>query len=149
VLISHWLQGKCARINLSQAASGIILQNDRRLSVSIFSVKITAVGSLKRVTGRIFKISEKISKGQAKTLSLIFSSTKKQKIVKLSEHLQKVPIYWQKPSKKYSPSETIPLRIRLKNFPFVENNPDIISNIFVTYPSNQALYKTLRIKTSF
>jgi hypothetical protein len=55
---SHWLQGKCARINLSQAASGIILQDHRRLPVSIFSVKIAALGSLKGVTGRIFKISK-------------------------------------------------------------------------------------------
>jgi hypothetical protein len=31
----HWLQGKCARINLSQAASGTILQNHRQLLVSI------------------------------------------------------------------------------------------------------------------
>ncbi len=38
------------------AAFGIILQNHRRLPVSIFSVKIAALGSLKRVTGRIFKI---------------------------------------------------------------------------------------------
>jgi hypothetical protein len=45
---SHWLQGKCARINLSQAASGMILQNH--------SVKIAALGPLKRVTGRIFKL---------------------------------------------------------------------------------------------
>jgi hypothetical protein len=59
----------------------MILQNHRRLPVSIFSVKIAAIGSLKRVTGRIFilvKISKLvISKTQAKTLSLIFSSTKK------------------------------------------------------------------------
>ncbi len=27
---SHWLKGKCARINLSQAASSLVLQNDRR-----------------------------------------------------------------------------------------------------------------------
>jgi hypothetical protein len=50
-MTSHWLQGKCARINLS---SGIILQNHRRLPVSIFSVKIAALWSLKRVTVRIF-----------------------------------------------------------------------------------------------
>jgi hypothetical protein len=55
---SHWLQGKCSRINLSQAASGMILQNHRRLSVSIFSVKFAALGSLQRVNGRIFKISK-------------------------------------------------------------------------------------------
>ncbi len=45
---SHWLQRKL--INLSYAASGMILQNHRRLHASIFSVKIVALGSLKRVT---------------------------------------------------------------------------------------------------
>jgi hypothetical protein len=49
---SHWLQGKCSRINLSQAASGMILQNNR-LPVSIFTTKITAIVSLTRVTGGI------------------------------------------------------------------------------------------------
>jgi hypothetical protein len=39
--------GKCAKIYLSQAASGLILQNYRRLPVSTFRVKIAAVGSLK------------------------------------------------------------------------------------------------------
>jgi hypothetical protein len=53
---SHWLRGKCAKINLSQAASGLILQHHRRLPVSIFRDKIAALGSLKRVTRRIFKI---------------------------------------------------------------------------------------------
>ncbi len=57
VLTSHRLQGKCTRINLSQAASGMIVHNNRRFPGSIFSVKIAAVGSLKWVTGRIFKIS--------------------------------------------------------------------------------------------
>jgi hypothetical protein len=38
--------GKMRKINLSQAASGII-----------FSVQIAALGSLMRVTGRIFKMS--------------------------------------------------------------------------------------------
>ncbi len=46
VLTSHWLQGKCARINLSQAVSGVILQNHRRLCVSISSFKIRAYTSL-------------------------------------------------------------------------------------------------------
>jgi hypothetical protein len=40
VATSHWLQG--ARINLSKAALSVILQNHRRLPVSIFSIKITA-----------------------------------------------------------------------------------------------------------
>jgi hypothetical protein len=39
--------GKCARINLSQVASSLILQNHRRLPVSVFSVKIATLGSLK------------------------------------------------------------------------------------------------------
>jgi hypothetical protein len=37
---AHWLQGKCARINLSQAASGMTLQDHRWLPVSIFNAKI-------------------------------------------------------------------------------------------------------------
>jgi hypothetical protein len=49
----YWLQGKCGRINLSTAAFSIILQNQRQLHVS----KIAALGSLKRDTGRIFKLS--------------------------------------------------------------------------------------------
>jgi hypothetical protein len=55
---SHWLQGKCARINLSQAASVMILLNHRRLSVNIFSAKIAASASLKRISARIFKIGK-------------------------------------------------------------------------------------------
>ncbi len=52
---SHWLQEKCARINLSQAAaSSMIIQNHGRLSVSIFGAKIAALGSSKWVT-RDFK----------------------------------------------------------------------------------------------
>ncbi len=47
---------------------------------SILSVKIAALEPLRRVTGRIFKIS----KQQAKTLSLIFSLTKKPKTVKIA-----------------------------------------------------------------
>ncbi len=55
---SHWLQGKCTRFILSLAAFGIILQNRKRLPVGIFSVKNAALVSLKRVTGRIFKIGK-------------------------------------------------------------------------------------------
>jgi hypothetical protein len=55
---SHWLQEKCERIDMSQAASNIILHNHRWLPVSIFSVKTAVVGSLKPVIGRIFKISK-------------------------------------------------------------------------------------------
>jgi hypothetical protein len=54
---SQWLQGKYARINLPPAAVSIILQN-HTASFKHFSVKIAALGSLKWVTGRIFKISK-------------------------------------------------------------------------------------------
>jgi hypothetical protein len=40
---------------LTQAASGMILQNHRRLPENIFSVKIAVLGSLRRATGSIFK----------------------------------------------------------------------------------------------
>ncbi len=46
------------KINLSQEASGMISQNYMGLPVNIFSVKIVDLGSLKRVTGSIFKISK-------------------------------------------------------------------------------------------
>ncbi len=73
---SHWLQRKCARINLSQAAS-MILQNNMRLPESIFSVKIAALGSFKRTTGRILKISKLLQRSQLKLWEWFFSSTKK------------------------------------------------------------------------
>jgi hypothetical protein len=79
---SHWLQRKRARIHLSQAASGMFFKNHRRLPVSIFSVKIAALGFLKRYWKDFRKEYHKISKEHAKTMSLIFSSTKKQKILK-------------------------------------------------------------------
>jgi hypothetical protein len=59
---SHWLQDKCARINLSQATSGKILLNHRRLSVS---VKIAVIGSVQR---GIFKISKLFHRHKLKFL---------------------------------------------------------------------------------
>ncbi len=58
------------------------------LLVNNFCVKIAALGSLKRVTGRIFKIKE-----QAKILSLIFHHLRNKNVVKLSAHVHKVPGY--------------------------------------------------------
>jgi hypothetical protein len=49
--------GKMHKNNLSQAASGMILHNHRRLH-GFFSVKTGALGTLKRVTGSIFKINK-------------------------------------------------------------------------------------------
>jgi hypothetical protein len=94
---SHWLQVKCARINLAPAAFGIILQNHRRLLVSIFNVKIAALGSVKRVTvcitGRIFKISKYFQRSKLKQV-------RNKKLSKLSAHVQKVHFYKISPSKK-------------------------------------------------
>jgi hypothetical protein len=47
---SHWLQGKCARIRLSQAASGMLIYDfteSQPPSCKHFCVKITTLGSLK------------------------------------------------------------------------------------------------------
>jgi hypothetical protein len=55
LLTTHWLQGKCARIILTQTASCMIVQNHRRLPVRIFSAKIASLGSWKQVTGMNIK----------------------------------------------------------------------------------------------
>jgi hypothetical protein len=57
----------------------MLLQNQRRLPVSIISVKIAAVGSLKRGLLEGLLVSTVTSEEQAQTLSFIFSSTLKQK----------------------------------------------------------------------
>jgi hypothetical protein len=44
VSTSYWLYGKCAKINLSQAAFGMTVQDLMRLPVSNFRVKIAALG---------------------------------------------------------------------------------------------------------
>ena len=59
----QWLKGRCARIYLSQAASGMIFQNHRLLPVSIVIVKIAV---LKGFTGRIFKINKKFQRCKLK-----------------------------------------------------------------------------------
>ncbi len=93
----------------------MILQNHRRVPVSIFIVKIAALGSLKRVTGRIFMFEQVISKEQAKTLSLIFHQLRNKIFLNLSAHVQKVPFYWYKPSKQIHVSlDTIPLKRKVK-----------------------------------
>ncbi len=56
VSTSHSLLGKCARMR-KKCGFQYDFTESKRLSVSIFSVKITALGPLKWVTGRIFKIS--------------------------------------------------------------------------------------------
>jgi hypothetical protein len=63
---SPWLWGKCGRINLSLAAFGIILQNHRRLPVSI-SVSKSPHGLLEGFSKLMSNFN-----GETKTL-LIFS----------------------------------------------------------------------------
>jgi hypothetical protein len=92
---------KCARNNLSQAASGMISQNHRRLPVSIFRDKIAALGFLKRFQGGIQNYSV-VSKEQAETWCLIFSSTNQ----RMYRKYQFIIINLQK---KYSSRDTIPL----------------------------------------
>ncbi len=89
---SHWLQGKCARINLSQAAYGRILQNHMRLPVCKCQNRPFRIFEAGYWKG--FKISNLISKEQAKKLSLILSPTKKPKLLKPSANIQKVTIYY-------------------------------------------------------
>ncbi len=47
--LCDWSMTSSADLNFSQAASDMILQNHKRLPVSVFSVKIAALGPLKRV----------------------------------------------------------------------------------------------------
>ncbi len=108
---SHCLQGKRARVNLSQAASGMILQNHRWLPVSIFSVKIAALGFLKWVTGRIFNMF-KFSKGQAKTLSFIFSSPKNLKNCINYQCMYRKYLFNITSLQRYSSRDAIPLKCR-------------------------------------
>jgi hypothetical protein len=65
----------------------MILQDHRRLPVCLFRVKIAAVGSLKRLTGRKFVISQKFHGRQAD--ENFFSTTSNQTILKtISEYLE-------------------------------------------------------------
>ncbi len=70
-----------------QAAFSMILQDHRWLPFCLFSVKIAAVGSLKRVTKRIVKIIQKFAERQAG--ENFFSARRKQTILKnISEYLE-------------------------------------------------------------
>jgi hypothetical protein len=63
-----------------------------------------------------------ISKEQAKTLSLIFSSTKQQKIVKNSQPCtERTYLFIIKLKKKYSSRDTIPLKLNLEHEQNEEN----------------------------
>jgi hypothetical protein len=80
---------------LQAAFRYMILQDHRRLPVCIFRVKIAAVGSLKRVTGRNFEISQEFHGRQAG--ENFFSTTRKQTILKsISEYFE---IYIHRPAK--------------------------------------------------
>jgi hypothetical protein len=70
----------------------MIFQNHRRLPVCMFSVKMAALWSLKRVTERIFLQLVSNFKEPAKTLSLISYQRGNKKLKNPSAHVQKVPI---------------------------------------------------------
>jgi len=72
--------GKMQQIYLSRAAFGLFLQDHRQFPVGIFRFKIAALGSLKRVNERIFKINKSFQRRQARTLTLIFATTSQQTI---------------------------------------------------------------------
>jgi hypothetical protein len=78
--------------------------------VNVF--KIAVLWSLKRVTGRIFKINKKFQRSKLNLfLSLNFSSTKKQKNVKTISACTGSTCFYYKLSKKYSSCNTIPLNL--------------------------------------
>jgi hypothetical protein len=55
----HWLQGKCVKFSLSQAASVLYRW---RFPVCVFRVKIDSLGPLKRVTESIFEIIKRFQR---------------------------------------------------------------------------------------
>jgi hypothetical protein len=61
---------KCAKIYLSPAAYGMILQDHRQLPVCIFRNKIASLGSFKSVDGRAFKINKSFKKKTSQTFAL-------------------------------------------------------------------------------
>jgi hypothetical protein len=73
---SNWLQEKCARINLSQLASSMILQNHWRLPDGIFSVKSPLWGLSRGLLDGFSKLASNFNE-QSETF---FSSTEKQKM---------------------------------------------------------------------
>ncbi len=91
----HWLQGK------SQAAFGIILLNHRRLPVSI-------------VKSRRFRV---FWADYWKDEFDFFIQVRNKKLEKLSAHVQKVHIYHNKPSKKFSSRD----KILFRNLKYFEN----------------------------
>jgi hypothetical protein len=99
-VIGHWLVRGGFRYDCteSQAASCIHFQCQNR------RFRVFEAGYWKN-----FQNWSVSSKKQAKTLSSIVSQTKKPKILKLSAHIQQVPIYYSTPSKQCSSRDTIPL----------------------------------------
>ncbi len=90
---SHWLQGKGARINLSLAASFSFTESQAASCKHFLSVKIAASGSLKRVTGRIFKISKQFQRCKLKLWVWSFHHLTKQKLMKTISACTE-SIYW-------------------------------------------------------
>jgi len=67
---SHWLQGKSARINLSQAASGYVFAESKAYSCKHFHCQNRRLRVFEAVNGRIFKIGN--FKGASKNFEFGF-----------------------------------------------------------------------------
>ncbi len=92
---SHWPQGKCTRINFSQATSCVILQNHRRASWKHFECR----NRCRRVFeagyhGRIFKISKTFQRSKLKFWVWFSHELRNKKLLKLSALVQKVTYYY-------------------------------------------------------
>jgi hypothetical protein len=96
--------GKMCKNKLVTAASGTIIQNHRLLFVSILGVKIAALGSLNRVTGRI-------SKKQLKFRVQFCHELKNKKKIKNYQRMhRKYPFIIISHKKTYSSRDSIPLK---------------------------------------
>ncbi len=88
----HWLQWKWAEIYLSQVNFCVILEDHRRLLVSIFKVKIAAIGSLKSFVARNFLLVVNNFIDSTKTFCLDFFVNKESKknLKSISKYTHKV-----------------------------------------------------------
>jgi hypothetical protein len=104
------------------------------LPLSIFSVKISDLRSLKRVTRSIFKISSHF-KGASYNIEFDFFIHLEKKIVKETAHVQKVPIYNYRLLNKFPSRDTI-----LLNAEKVQYNKNANANAYCKTKSYTVLY---------
>ncbi len=104
-----------------QAASSMILQNHRPLPVCIYSVKVAALGSLKRVTESIFKISKSFPRGNLKEFDFFINEEAKNCKKNISAWIESIILILQA-FKKYLSRDTVRL-ISLSEMPEKKNSP--------------------------